>query len=247
MLSRVILSSGVALQLIVHSNSGFRPFTRVALPRFFSTFGLLHAEDKLLRTMPERDLLEQIIHDHKEMRAFCDKIESLKADKKEATIWLHQLVWEVARHSVAEELILYPLMEKELGATGKTLADSSREDHQRTKDDLQFLEGKTLANPEAEARYLKMAEELLVHLKKEEDEDLTHVRKSVSKKVLEDAGKDFQRTKHFAPTRPHPENSMKPIFETPYSLIVAPIDKLRDMFQTFPDHEDVEKVVKGEL
>ncbi|XP_055337109.1 uncharacterized protein LOC129587396 [Paramacrobiotus metropolitanus] len=193
--------------------------------------------------MSNQDLVEQILDDHKEMRAFIDKIQqTCPSQPEEATKWLHQLVWEVARHSVAEELILYPLMETELGAVGKNLADSSRADHQRTKDDLQFLENKTLADPAAVARYRQMADELIVHLKKEEDEDLTQVRLNVGQDKLLQAGKEFKRTKFFAPTRPHPENSMDPRFETPYSLLVAPLDKLRDLFRSFPDRDLVEKV-----
>ncbi|EIM83794.1 uncharacterized protein STEHIDRAFT_38633, partial [Stereum hirsutum FP-91666 SS1] len=29
--------------------------------------------------------------------------------------WAHQLTWEVARHAVGEELIVYPLMEEHMG------------------------------------------------------------------------------------------------------------------------------------
>lgn len=44
--------------------------------------------------------------------------------------WAHQLTWEVARHAVGEELIVYPLMEEHMGAEGKRLADEDREQHQ---------------------------------------------------------------------------------------------------------------------
>lgn len=44
--------------------------------------------------------------------------------------WARQLIWEVARHAVGEELVVYPLMEKHLGAEGKKLADEDRAEHQ---------------------------------------------------------------------------------------------------------------------
>ncbi|OQV20316.1 putative hemerythrin-like protein [Hypsibius exemplaris] len=195
-------------------------------------------------TMPQqRDLIEQILDDHLEIRAFCKEIQKHRDNPKEAIKWFHQLTWEVARHSVAEELVLYPLMEQELGSWGKQMADDSRADHQRTKDDLQFLsDASTLEEMQMHERYVKMADELLVHLDKEEREDIASLKGVASPDVLLKAGKDFKRTKHFAPTRPHPENSMKPLFETPYSLMVAPIDKLRDLFRSFPDHDAVEAV-----
>lgn len=43
--------------------------------------------------------------------------------------WAHQLTWEVARHAVGEELVVYPLMEKHLGLKGRQLADNDRGDH----------------------------------------------------------------------------------------------------------------------
>ena len=44
--------------------------------------------------------------------------------------WARQLTWEVARHAVGEEIIVYPLMEKHMGDKGKELADEDRSQHQ---------------------------------------------------------------------------------------------------------------------
>jgi len=44
--------------------------------------------------------------------------------------WARQFTWEVARHAVGEEIVIYPLMEKHLGEQGKKLADDDRADHQ---------------------------------------------------------------------------------------------------------------------
>lgn len=39
--------------------------------------------------------------------------------------------WELARHSVAEELVLYPAMERYLeGERGREMAEKDREEHQ---------------------------------------------------------------------------------------------------------------------
>lgn len=44
--------------------------------------------------------------------------------------WIRQLTWEVARHAVGEEIVVYPLMETHMGEQGKKLADEDREAHQ---------------------------------------------------------------------------------------------------------------------
>lgn len=57
----------------------------------------------------------------------------------------------------------------------------------------------------------------------------------MSRGELVEAGKKFERTKMFAPTRAHPSAPNKPPFETVVGLITAPLDKLRDVFRTFPE------------
>ena len=52
-----------------------------------------------------------------------------RGDVGAQTRWAHQLRWEIARHAVGEEIIVYPLMEKHLGAEGRKLADHDREEH----------------------------------------------------------------------------------------------------------------------
>lgn len=51
------------------------------------------------------------------------------ADVEAQTRWVNQLRWEIARHAIGEEIVVYPLMEKHLGEKGKQLADHDREEH----------------------------------------------------------------------------------------------------------------------
>jgi hypothetical protein len=51
-------------------------------------------------------------------------------DHDTAAKFSHQLRWEIARHAVGEELVVYPLMEEKMGDKGKKLADHDREEHQ---------------------------------------------------------------------------------------------------------------------
>ena len=52
--------------------------------------------------------------------------------------WARQLIWEVARHAVAEEIVVYPLMEQHLGEKGLQLADHDRAEHQANFTHLLF-------------------------------------------------------------------------------------------------------------
>jgi hypothetical protein len=52
------------------------------------------------------------------------------SDDDAAGRWARQLTWEVARHAVGEEIVVYPLMEKHLGEKGMKLTDNDRAEHQ---------------------------------------------------------------------------------------------------------------------
>jgi len=97
--------------------------------------------------VPHDTLHQAVSHDHREARlavnhfgllvltisqmyAYYDEYVRSKGDPAQQTRWSNQLIWEVARHAVSEELVVYPLMERALGAEGKRLADHDREEHQ---------------------------------------------------------------------------------------------------------------------
>jgi hypothetical protein len=52
------------------------------------------------------------------------------SDNDAAGRWARQLTWEVARHAVGEEIVVYPLMEKHLSEKGMKLTDNDRAEHQ---------------------------------------------------------------------------------------------------------------------
>jgi hemerythrin superfamily protein len=73
-------------------------------------------------------LADAIKDDHRELEDAYNKIlNATTADEKRR--WQNQFTWELARHSIGEELIVYPLMEKNL-PNGKALADKDRAEHQ---------------------------------------------------------------------------------------------------------------------
>ena len=64
------------------------------------------------------------------MYEYYDAYKAATGDADTQARWAHQLTWEVARHAVGEELVVYPLMEKHLGARGLDLANQDRAEHQ---------------------------------------------------------------------------------------------------------------------
>jgi len=110
---------------------------------------LFHRTAMAAAATAHKTLSDAIKEDHQEVRPFlkppltcCLTLNILKmyeyydqyvrasGNKDAQERWANQLTWEIARHAVGEEIIVYPLMEKHLGQKGVELADQDRADHQ---------------------------------------------------------------------------------------------------------------------
>jgi hemerythrin superfamily protein len=194
----------------------------------------------------QQTLLQAVAEDHREMYEYHEKyLEAKKANNlDEQERWVRQMIWEIARHAVGEELVVYPLMEKHLGAKGKEWADKDREEHQEVKILLSKLESLKAGTPEYDQTISEMMKHLREHNDSEERQDLPPLEEVLRSKAADnatdpskEAAISFKRTKLFAPTRSHPSAPNKPPFETIAGLMAAPIDKLKDMFAKFPTEE----------
>ncbi|CAM6044868.1 unnamed protein product [Sphagnum compactum] len=242
---RKFLSSGATQQTVGRSLGAVRSFSG----RPFIISGVYIAGNHEIReratsrcmasqvtTSP--DLIDEIIHDHREFEEFYSNYKKAHqaGDEKEAEKWFNQLVWELSRHTVGEELVVYPLLDA-LGPKGKEMADKDRADHTKIKKELEEIY--RLSEPDLfESALDRMMDELRQHIKKEETQDLEYLKQHADKKSLESAAKAFMYGKKIAPTRPHPSmTSRSAALEAALALFVTPLDKLKDMFTPFPKEE----------
>jgi len=186
-------------------------------------------------TTAASDILDDIKKDHRE---FEDYYKQYKAANNvdEAHKWFNQFLWAICRHSVAEEVLLYNMMEAQ-GDRGKKLAEESREGHRKLKVMLEDLR-KEKNEQEFEKKFDAAFKELQDHLQLEEGEDLPFLAENVSLEARQAAAKAFALKKNLVPTRPHPEIPDKPTaLELALGMLVTPVDKLRDLFTPFPDEK----------
>jgi hemerythrin superfamily protein len=71
---------------------------------------------------------DTIKRDHQEIKEYADNIRTATDDDSK-TRWQNQFAWELARHSIGEELVVYPAFAKNL-AQGQAMADKDRAQHQ---------------------------------------------------------------------------------------------------------------------
>lgn len=72
---------------------------------------------------------EAITKDHQELATYYNEVINNPDNLDQQQRYGNQFVWELARHSVGEELIVYPAFEKHLGARGKEMAEKDRKEH----------------------------------------------------------------------------------------------------------------------
>lgn len=79
-------------------------------------------------TSAAKTLISQSIkHDHAELEQYYNNIKKVKTNE-EKTEWRNQFTWELARHSIGEELVVYPAFERLL-PNGQAMADKDRKEH----------------------------------------------------------------------------------------------------------------------
>ncbi|KAK2766810.1 hypothetical protein FQN54_006124 [Arachnomyces sp. PD_36] len=176
---------------------------------------------------------DTIKSDHREIEEYYKKITNSN-DEDEIVRYQNQFVWELARHSIGEELVVYPAFEKHL-SEGKEMADRDRSEHLTVKEYLKKFQNMTPTDPNFSTTLNELMNNLSKHIKEEESDDLPKLENALAKNDSEALSTSFGRTKAFVPSRSHPSAPDKPPFETAVGLLTAPIDHVADMFRKFPD------------
>lgn len=72
-----------------------------------------------------------IKEDHKQLKEYYNRAVNSK-DPDEQERYGNAFIWELARHSIAEELVVYPAFERDI-EDGQRIADHDRDQHQTVR------------------------------------------------------------------------------------------------------------------
>ncbi|KAJ5561500.1 hypothetical protein N7535_004038 [Penicillium sp. DV-2018c] len=180
-------------------------------------------------------ILPAMKHDHLELEIHSQKLLQA-ANPDEQTRYKNQLTWEMARHLVGEELIVYPALSSAL-PNGQEIVFRNRVEHQAIKHQLKTFQGLS----STDAQFLPTLEDLMhdfgVHARHEEEVELPRLEELLSKEESIELTKHLDRMKIFVPTRSHPSAPTEPFFETAIAFLTAPIDHIADLFRKWPGGE----------
>jgi hemerythrin-like domain-containing protein len=174
------------------------------------------------------DMVSVLVTDHREMKAYFRELEAATGGKgrREAA---DKLTAEVARHSVAEEMYLYPAARKIL-PDGDALIDEEIKEHAEVEELLKKWEGMDGDDPEFLTTYREIRDGLLHHIDEEEEPKLfPQMQAALSREEQEDLGAKITRAKKLAPTRPHPSAPDGPPGDKILGVPTGIMDRMRDL------------------
>jgi len=183
---------------------------------------------------------DAIIKDHRELEKCYEEVINNPDDIDHITRYGNQFSWELARHSVAEELLIYPAFEKYMGKDGHEKAEHDRKEHHQVKELLKKFQNMNAAGSDYIPKLKELWSVLSQHIREEEGNDLPAFEKALgspdNQGASESLARKFGMTKMFVPSRSHPSAGENPLFEGPIGLLAAPIDHIADIFRKFPDN-----------
>jgi hypothetical protein len=179
----------------------------------------------------QRDVIEVLEHDHREVEEMFAELESLRGasteeDRERRKTVTEQVTIELVRHSVAEEVLVYPEVEKKVSAEE---AEHAREEHAEAEETLQRLEKLDADDPSFDDELAELMKEIRHHIEDEEGEMFKHMRETIDADELKNLGARVEAFKKVAPTRPHPNVPNEALPRTAAGPAASLFDRMRDL------------------
>ncbi|MEV6269385.1 hemerythrin domain-containing protein [Kribbella sp. NPDC051936] len=174
----------------------------------------------------EPDVIDVLIADHREAQDLANQI-SATAGADERRDLADQLIAELVRHSVAEEMYVYPAMRDHL-PDGDQAVEHDTQEHRELEKLMKQLEGADAGTTEFEDILRNLQQVLVDHVQDEETEQFPQLRAHIPTAELVQLKEKVELAKKVAPTRPHPSAPNAELFHKLVGPGVGLVDRLRD-------------------
>ena len=187
----------------------------------------------------ERDVIEILMHDHREVEEMFTELEQLRGMTDEASLsrrkdLVDQVTIELVRHSVAEEAEVYPKVAEKVSSQE---AEHAKHEHAEAEETMKRLEKLDPTDAMFETRLAELMSEVREHVAEEEGEIFPRMRTILSSDELMEMGRKVEGVKKMAPTRPHPAAPDQP----PGDKILGPVTGLLDRMRDAVSHRGTER------
>lgn len=178
----------------------------------------------------QRDVIEILTHDHREVEAMFVELESLQGvggegNESRRKDLVDQVTIELVRHSVAEEAEVYPAVKEKVSDVE---AERAKQEHAEAERTLKRLERLQPDDATFDSEIAMLMREIREHVAEEEGQMFPHMRTVFSPEELVELGAKVEAVKKIAPTRPHPSAPDEPPGDKLLGPAVGLFDRLRD-------------------
>ena len=179
----------------------------------------------------QRDVIEVLEHDHREVEEMFSELETLRGASADDAVsrrkaLADQVTIELVRHSVAEEVLVYPQVEDKVSAEE---AEHAREEHAEAEETLHRLEKLDADSPAFDDELATLMAEIRHHIQDEEGQMFAHMRQVIDADELRKLGARVEAFKKVAPTRPHPNVPNEPLPRMAAGPAASLFDRMRDL------------------
>jgi hemerythrin superfamily protein len=172
------------------------------------------------------DVVDVLTTDHREATELVSEILTT-GDPERRRDLADSLIAELVRHSVAEEMYVYPAMRDHL-PNGAEAVEHDTEEHKQLERIMKELEAADSAGPGFLELIRELQGVLADHIRDEEGEQFPQLRAQVPADKLVELAEKVETAKKIAPTRPHPAAPNSELFHKLVGPGVGLVDRLRD-------------------
>ncbi len=178
-------------------------------------------------TSMEPDVLDLLMQEHREVEDLLGQLSMQDGQEQDPREIADIVIASLVRHSVAEEMYVYPVIREYL-PDGDEAVEHDTGEHQELEELLKELEGLEPSNGKFAEVVARLQEVLADHISDEEDEQFPRLREAVPTQKLIDLRSKVEMAERIAPTRPHPGAPHSELFHKMVGPGVGMVDRLRD-------------------
>jgi hemerythrin superfamily protein len=177
-------------------------------------------------TTDGQDVVDVLTTDHHEVTELLGQI-STATDAERRRDLADTVISELVRHSVAEEMFVYPAIRKHL-PDGEQVVEHDKHEHKELERTMKELEGVDATDARFDELVGQLSRILADHVQDEESEQFPQLRARIPREELVKMAEQVEAAKKVAPTRPHPNAPNEKVFHMLVGPGVGLVDRLRD-------------------
>jgi hemerythrin superfamily protein len=172
------------------------------------------------------DVVDELTADHREATALLDQILT-STDPQARRDMADTVITELIRHSVAEEMYVYPVI-RDTFPDGDGVVEHDTEEHKELERTMKELEGCHAGDSRFTELVSELRQQLHHHATDEENNQFPELRARVPREKLVQMREQVDTAKKIAPTRPHPNAPNSEVFHKLVGPGVGLMDRVRD-------------------